>query len=276
MKRLLDFYKNPYQNGIFYSMSKIPDFVEIFQKLGINTENDMHAIDVDYLYNHSGLKTVSFMIEEILKGFILDDDNSFVEVKSGKRVTWDYIINEIDFLLVNTVIRIKYLKKWSDLADTVYVQFDMLKPYSMSVSEESKEELSSEGKDSSDTKDVTETTDTTSSSSSGQSSSKEKGFRSGFNSSSPVPVENSESETESESSATENSTQHVENTGTRSSKSEYSRGTTIGKTIIRSGNIGNRSSQELIEEQRKMLLYQIFDTIYNDLDSVLTRSKYIL
>ena len=64
---------------------------------------------------------------------------------------------------------------------------------------------------------------------------------------------------------------------TTSSKNanKYDRVGTENTTIRRSGNIGNKSQQQLIEEERELLQWQLFDVIFNDLDSVLTRSKYI-
>ena len=41
-------------------------------------------------------------------------------------------------------------------------------------------------------------------------------------------------------------------------------------------DIGNKTAQELINEQRELLKYQILDSIYEDLDSVLTRSCYAM
>ena len=42
----------------------------------------------------------------------------------------------------------------------------------------------------------------------------------------------------------------------------------------RKGNIGNTSRQKLVEEERRVLEYQILETIYTDIASVLCRNSY--
>lgn len=275
-KKLLDFYKTPYKNGIFFSLSQNALFSPVFAKLGLNIPDDIHSMDVDYLYNHSGLKTLSCMLEHMLDGFVIDDTGIFVNDGSHKRVTWDYVIQDIDTQIINTIIRVKYLKKWEDLAETLFLEFDALNPYSMTVNESGHENLSSESKD-----DVTTTNDITDNSSDGTTSennntSSEKNYRSAFNSSTPSPFDNSDDTSKDEYTETVTRERTTKNDGTRNSKNDYSRNTTNYRDITRKGNIGNHTSQELINQQREMLRYQIFDTIYSDLDSVLTRSKYII
>ena len=45
-------------------------------------------------------------------------------------------------------------------------------------------------------------------------------------------------------------------------------------TLTRSGNIGVTTSQQMIESERKLWDYNIFKTIYEDVDSILTLSIY--
>ena len=78
---------------------------------------------------------------------------------------------------------------------------------------------------------------------------------------------NSESGTDSKS----NTTQQTDN---KTVTTTYQRENNFEQDINFSGNIGNHTIQELIKQERDKNMYQIFDTIYQDLDSVLVRKSY--
>lgn len=262
IKKLLDFYSNPRQNGIFYSMSYDTQFSGLFRELGIETAQDYHSMDFDYLYNKSGLKTVSVMLENFIYGYVTDSDDEYATLRNNKKVTWDYVITEVDRDIINFILKTKYLKKWSELIKTLNQDFDMLSPYNMDIVDNSEDIMDSSGSDS-------RTTDSSSTSTSEQTNNGESHEQTyGFNSSTAVP----NSDSTNQNSMDINNTNEDKTTAVGTNK--YNRSNNISRTITRKGNIGNKSAQELIEEQREMLRYQIFDTIYSDLDDVLTRSKY--
>lgn len=60
------------------------------------------------------------------------------------------------------------------------------------------------------------------------------------------------------------------------SEREYERENPKHREYTRKGNIGNTSRQELVEQERKVLEYQIWDTIFFDTASVLCRDTYKL
>lgn len=262
IKKLLDFYTNPRKNGIFYAMSFDTELNSLLRSLGIEVEQDYHSMDFDYLYNSSGLKTVSVMLEKFIYGYVIDSDDEFVVIRNNRKVTWDYIITEVDRDIINFVIKTKYLKKWTELVKTLNQDYDILSPYNMDISDTTKDTMNSSGSDSrtsnGDSKSTTEQTN--------EGENHEQTY--GFNSTNPVPSNDSNN----------NSTTNISNTDETNTTSrgtnKYERNNDIVRTISRKGNIGNKSAQELIEEQREMLKYQIFDTIYSDLDDILTRSKY--
>lgn len=73
-----------------------------------------------------------------------------------------------------------------------------------------------------------------------------------------------------------NSVEPVPNTQNESSSSnKYTRENPHTRDYTRKGNIGNTSRQELVEQQREVLKYQIIDTIYKDIASVVVRGKYL-
>lgn len=263
-KRLFDLYKTPRSNGIFYSMMADADLNALFTSLGLTKDDDYHAMDFDYMYNHSGLKTVSSLIEELLDAIVVDDDGERVFINPYKQVTWDYVINTVDADLIRFVIKSRFLDKWNGLAETIKLKFDPLSPFRMETDETRNEDLTSKDNSSN------EYSDSSKNDTNASTTGSDTGSRWGFNSAENVPTEKSASEGSS------SGTTEAQSSGNSARSSTYERGTDTVRHNVRQGNIGNRSSQELIEEQRKMLLFQIFDIIYVDLDSVLTRSKYIL
>jgi len=263
IEKLLDFYKNPRQNGIFFSMGKDTAFSNLFNTLGVTNDDGFHALDFEYMYNRSGLKTVSPMLEQMAAGYIMDDNSDIVhDTMHNRRVTWDYMVTDVDQNIITFVIKTKYLDKWTKLADTLNQDYDMIKPYDMEIDDTASDELKSNQLDETTTHDEGKTSQEQNSSRSGNEN------RYGFNSTDAVPTNTDTVTTDTDGSGT------TSNDGTRNSKSDYERTNETVRTIKRKGNIGNQSAQELIQKQRDMLMYQIFDTIYADLDDILTRSFY--
>lgn len=261
--RLIDLYKNPRKNGIFYSLSTVPKFSEMFNLLGYNSENDYHSMDIEYIYNHSGLKTASTLIEQFLRGYIIDDYDEFVILKDGKKVTWEYVMTQVDQDIINFIIIQKFANKWLKLLETLNKQFDILSPYSMSYDRTFNEELLSKDDKSRDNKSNSNTEINRT------STSNQKDTTFGFNSTNGVPSNASNIDDSSNDSNINNSSYNTKETD------NYNRKSSNSTNIMRKGNIGNKSNQQLIEETRRMLEWQLYDVIFNDLDSVLTRSKYI-
>lgn len=236
--KLLDIYKSPRTSGIFFHMSKNTILSELFARININTADDYTSMDMDYLYNRSGLKTPSVLLEYIFKGFIVTDLGDKVILNDGRKVTWDYVLTLVDEELINNIIRLRFDEKWSKLIDTLEYQYNALTPFSMTVEETQLNKRNIE----------------TDSENSNENSSQDNIFAYNSNEASPSSSDSYKSSSNSKI-ASKNTDDNKRNT-------------------TRSGNIGNKSSMQLIEEEREMLRYQVILTIYEDLDSVLTRSKY--
>ena len=330
-KRLIDIYRNPRERAIFYDMSQNATLKEIFQPIGLVEDDDFHSQDFDYMYNHAGLKTCSVMMMALANNYVIDDDNEYVIQPNGKRVNWDYFVLDIDKTLINTVIVHKFANKWRDLIETLFLEYDLLSPYSMEITDNTKDTMTSKQTDdttasgtSSNTNTVSEdgsettTNDLTDTRTVDSDSTTTNNLKSqttsttdrteetsvyGFNSSAASPSENKTIDQSDTSNSTNtgtvgveaNSTDTNKRTGTvgveqskngtttdegttsstRQNTSDYDRNNTVKRDIFRKGNIGNHTFAELISGERDMLLYQIFDVIYADLDSILTRSKYM-
>lgn len=261
IQRLNDLYREPFTYGILYDMFVDEKFDDIFVRLGID-EDSAHALDVEYIYNISGLKTVSTLICGLLNEFIIDDTNDFVEYK-GDRITYEKFITEIDKKIIRTIIYNKFFLKWKELIDTLFIDYDVTNPYHMNVDDNVKFDSSVNNK-----KENTYTSNGSNNGNTSQNGSGSNGIY-GFNSINSVNADDYNDNSSVEESYTHDRT----DSGNESDTSV--KDSTTNRRISRTGNIGNRSVTELIEERREMLKYQIFDIIFSDLDSVLTRSKYI-
>lgn len=261
-KRLIDFYDKPRENGIFYALSQNENFKNIFDKLVVN----YHSMDMDYIINHSGLKTVSNLLEYFIRGLIIDDDSNYVTLKDGKKVTWDYVVTTVDQQIINDILFAKFYNKWNNLADTIIQEIDALNPYHMDIKDITNEAGTFKSNDEKNTGGNSSTDSST------DSSSQNDNNTFGFNTTNDngVPAD--------KSNETSNSNNHISSGyGEKiTNENNSSRNNDTTRTISRNGNIGNKSAMQLIEEKREMLSYEFFNTVYNDLDSVLTRSKYIL
>lgn len=160
-----------------------------------------------------------------------------LEEDDGKYVPSYLFYNTIAYTLLS-----QYKRKWIDLIDTYSIEFDALKPFNMS----SHDEILS---------DHLESDNNNASQNAGQSIVENSHY--GFNSSNASPVDRDNSSDNSSSSRTEH----------------YERDNTREREITRSGNIGNKSNQELMKQQRDMLNWIFFDTMFKDLDRVLAFPK---
>jgi len=153
-----------------------------------------------------------------------------------------YVPSYLFYRFISYTLLSQYKRKWIDLIDTYSLEFDALKPFNMS----SHDEILS---------DHLESDNSNASQNSGQSIVENSHY--GFNSSNASPVDKDNSSDSSSSSRTEH----------------YERDNTREREIVRSGNIGNKSNQELMKQQRDMLNWIFFDTMFKDLDRVLAFPK---
>lgn len=165
---------------------------------------------------------------------------------------------------ISAGLQIQYINKWSDLYDTYQYVYDAIRPYDITLKESNtykhggttKEVSNSSGID----KDINnyqvklDKTDTN---------------VYGFNSNGPVPqsvVENSSVSLDTLNNEYENDRNHT-----------ITHGRTIEQTrnYTRLGNIGNKTQQELIVEQRKLLNDIIFPVLYEDFNSIICSHRFV-
>lgn len=164
---------------------------------------------------------------------------NMIELFGIKKYNDYYSIEETTIKTIFSLLQGRFKDKWKKLYETLSLEYNPIKPFSVQFTDDS-----------------TDTMETTTKNTSRSNSNNNSSIYA-FNSSSNVPTD-------------VNSTVDDD-----SSSSDYRRSNPYHRETERVGNIGNIPQQDLINKERELLNYQIWDTIFNDLDRVFTRSKYI-
>lgn len=257
--KLRDLYPNP-SHAIFSELIDHNQFSSIFSKINLN-KNDAPALDMDYILNRSGDKCVSGLIEYLLSSYVFYDDGHVI-LPNGDRVVLGTFQKYFTNQVISNILYLKFYNKWDRLSDSLLLKYDVLSPYTMDVDDNTTEEVTNSGTDSIEGTDTSSSNDTI-------TNDEDKTHKVyGFNSESGINADEDSTtikrvETET-SEDTTSSSRTFNNNGNSDTK----------RTITRKGNIGNKTFADLIIQEREQLQFQFFDVVYNDLDSVLVRSKW--
>lgn len=156
-----------------------------------------------------------------------------------KDYTTTYPLTDIQWTIISRNIENRYLNKWKELLKTIEYKYDFLSPFDIVFDENMSDTLAS-------TSDK-EYTDTES------QNDNIYAFNAANN---PTP------------------TDKADNTYTGTSSDRYNRTNTHERNTTRRGNIGNTSRQELTEQQRNVLQWQMQDVIFADIDKIFTCPKF--
>lgn len=240
--------------GVLKAVStKYPDFIT---ELGL-TEQNISSFDIWYI-SKSGEKPISKLLQMLSNSdvitLVMDNDERLIVDHLSNLVGIKGVVN-LDVYALADVIYQMFSNDWKRLAQTFNLTYDITSPYNMSVSESGTSQRSSSNTNSS------------------------TGSDSG-NSENNNTVEN-------KVSAFDSSTYQSDSMNTDDTSSSYSnnRSTTWGgssdgnsktsRNIQRKGNIGNKTTQEILQEERELRLKVFWDYIRKDLDRVLTLPIYI-
>lgn len=258
--RLIDIFPNPSNNGIFTIITNQNTRIRSLLNNFIN--GNYLALDEEYIFNHSGQKTISLLLENYVKrGW---------KGSSLRTLLTDQMIANIISIILN-----RFDKKWEKLAQTFRENYDILNPYRIELDETytsgeiNSNKVTNHGEDTNTLKrsgdDTTSTIDMTTVSENKQSA---------YNSSTYSPNSIDTDTTNGKNLTLYNST--FTNTYTHGHKVDdnETKNRTDTRNFTRKGNIGNLTNQELIEKEREFLNYQVLNTIFEDMDSILTREYY--
>ena len=207
--------------------------------LEVPWKNDVSGNQLDIIYHgsRSGNKIIGSLIENYLDNNTVSDDNK---------------------IIIAQAIYTIYIKNWNALYKTLSLEYNPIENYSMTetenVQDTHKGTLESNGNN---TNTYIETTivDNTS-----------NNQLWGFNSTDSV---NSDKQTGDSTRDVESTTDNTHKNTDRETKD-----ITSDRTLKRSGNIGVTTSQQMIESERQLWLWNFFESVFSDIDKILVLKIY--
>lgn len=275
--KVKDLFPNPFRKGVLgYITSKISDLGVLIDTIfkyfqGNSTDpNYIKYADLHFnsLYGERKLSCLAVMLldktveeEYHAEIYTIDTPGNFVLSDGKFVVTYKIIEDFISKTLIN-IISNKYYNKWNKVFETYKLDYDVLSPYNMSITDNTEDTMTSNDKFNTSRDNKQEGTENSTNNDNTQSNVY------AYNSATASPNENSTTDTTLNSTTTQN------NTTTGNDNRDYTRDNSIKKTITRKGNIGNTLPQELIERQRKLLDTLLYDIIFKDIATVISRERY--
>lgn len=231
------------------------------------SENISVALDMEYHGNTSGEKYISPLVNKILSGVVLTE--------TEKRAIASVIVALYD---------VNWGKQWGTLS----LQYNPIENYSMSEKMENEKTVSEYGKTRTRTNDLTHTkggteTDTPdiTETQTPNLTNVEENTTHGFNSSVGVPTgEQTQKATGTNTNERKGTEIHEfdttdKDTGTQVDSDGGIDTQTRNYTLMRSGNIGVTTSQQMIESERNLWMWKFFhDVVFPDVDRVLALQIY--
>lgn len=245
IQRISDLYPKPFIQNVFTDMQTDDELKTILSKI-LKSDDEWSSIGIEYTYNKSYSKRISPMLEALLRNYVIDDNYEYVYAENEK-ITWGEFVENFNRKILNDIFRVRYRVKWKQLIvvlEELQNEYDVLSPFHTKLDDNITQDYLG-----SDTINSTEKHNTD-------------------NESGVFPFNvNGASDTAVPVSKDKESLNYED-------KSKYTRNGAHTRSATRSGNIGNMTSQQLIEEEINLRKHQIIDIIFDDLDNVLTRNFY--
>lgn len=207
--------------------------------LEVPWKNDItsNELDVTYHGSRSGHKIIGSLIENFLENNVVSEENK---------------------ITIAQAIYTLYIKNWNALYKTLSLEYNPIENYSMTETENVQDtHKGTLVSDSTDTNTNTENTivnDTA------------NNQLWGFNSTNSVNSDKQVGDTTRNVDGSINSTH--KNTDTEN------KDITSDRTLKRSGNIGVTTSQQMIESERHLWLWNFFESVFSDIDKILVLKIY--
>lgn len=275
--KVKDLFPNPFRKGVLgYLTSKLSELGILIDTIfkyfqGNSTDPDyIKYADLHFnsLYGERKLSCLAVMLldktveeEYHAEIYTIDTPGNFV-LSDGKFVVTYKIIEDFISKTLFNIISNKYYNKWNKVFETYKLDYDVLSPYNMSITDNTEDTMTSKDKFNTSRDNRQEGSENSINNDNTQSNVY------AYNSATASPNENSTTDTSSNSTTTQN------NTTTGNDNRDYTRDNSIKKTITRKGNIGNTLPQEMIERQRKLLDTLLYDIIFKDIATVISRERY--
>lgn len=207
--------------------------------LKVPWKNDITYNELDIIYHgsKSGHKIVGSLIENFLENDTVSEENK---------------------ITIAQAIYAMYIKNWNALYKTLSLEYNPIENYSMTETENVQD--SHKGTIESDSIDTNTNTENTivNDTSNNQLW--------GFNSTDSVNSDKQIGDTTRNVDGNVNSTHKNTDTETKDITSD--------RTLKRSGNIGVTTSQQMIESERQLWLWNFFESVFSDIDKILVLKIY--
>ena len=275
--KVKDLFPNPFRKGVLgYITSNNSELRNLIYSIFIYFQGDLRDLNyIKYsdlyfnsLYGERKLSCLAVMLldktvdeEYHAEIYTIDTPGNFVLSDGKFVVTYKIIEDFISKTLIN-IISNKYYNKWKKVFETYKLDYEVLSPYNMSITDNTEDTMTSNDKFNTSRDNRQEGTENSTNNDITQSNVY------AYNSAAASPNENSTTNTSLNSTTTQN------NTTTGNDNRDYTRDNSIKKTITRKGNIGNTLPQEMIERQRKLLDTLLYDIIFKDIATVISRERY--
>ena len=243
LKKLIDVTDNWLTLGIFHYLNLL--------SVPWASANIDDELDTDYYGNNSGDKYISPLLEKLL------GDNEKLTVQNMQTLA--------------NIIKAKFGEKWSKLYATLSLEYNPIENYRMVETHEGSDTHTHTPENWVETTTQTPTDwKTTSEGLKADNESESSNSYYGFGDDDGHPTTDVVTSVKNKQTTETSGTYQTETTkeGTETDTIEHD------TTLTRSGNIGVTTSQQMIESERKLWDYNIFKTIYEDVDSILTLSIY--
>ena len=207
--------------------------------LEVPWKNDVSGNQLDIIYHgsRSGNKIIGSLIENYLDNNTVSDDNK---------------------IIIAQAIYTIYIKNWNALYKTLSLEYNPIENYSMTetenVQDTHKGTLESNGNNTNTYTETTLVNDTS------------NNQLWGFNSTDSVNSDKQTGDTTRDVDSTMDSTHKNTDRETKDITSD--------RTLKRSGNIGVTTSQQMIESERQLWLWNFFESVFSDIDKILVLKIY--
>lgn len=249
--KISDLYPTPFVQNVFTDMKTDTELNNILSVI-FKSDDEWTATGIEYIYNKSYSKRLSPLLEALLSGYVIDSDYKYV-YDMDKKITWGEFTERFNRKILNDVIRVRYRVKWAKLINALEtLKYEVLSPFHTDLEDNITQDFLG-----SDTINSTDNHSTT-----------EDNSVFPFN----INFEKDENGNDVQQKPVPTSTNSESLNYT--DKSNYERNGAHTRKASRSGNIGNMTNQQLIEEEINLRKNQIIDIIFDDLDSILTRNFY--
>lgn len=207
--------------------------------LEVPWKNDItgNELDINYHGSRSGHKNIGSLIENFLENNVVSEENK---------------------ITIAHAIYAMYIKNWNALYKTLSLEYNPIENYSMTETESVQD--SHKGKVESNSTDTNTNTENT------VVNDVANNQLWGFNSTDSVNSDKQIGDTTRNVDGSINSTHKNTDTETKDITSD--------RTLKRSGNIGVTTSQQMIESERQLWLWNFFESVFSDIDKILVLKIY--